>query len=88
MTWDLRPESILPAGFIYKAGHSEGTELCQASWLPGFNAAPWTVRKNDSVFKVVTGVMFPRPCSIPQQVTGEGTEHLQASWPAGFNAAA
>jgi len=34
VTWDLRPESILPAGFISKAGHSEGTELCQASWLP------------------------------------------------------
>ena len=33
--WDLRPESILPAKFISKTDDSEGTELCQASWLPG-----------------------------------------------------
>jgi hypothetical protein len=54
----------------------------------GFNAESYEAGKNDPKLPAEKRVMFPRPCSIPQQVTGEGTEHLQASWPAGFNAAA
>ena len=93
VTWDLRPESILPAGFISKAGHSEGTELCQASWLPpafplnckaddrrrnrtpqgimaaGFNAESYEAGKNDPKLPAEKRVMFPRPCSSPQQMT-------------------
>ena len=80
MTWDLRPESILPAGFIYKAGHSEGTELCQASWLPG--STPQHRRSGRTIrYPGPKQGAYPSPhsCSTVRQMTGEGTVLLQAS---------
>jgi len=66
----------MPTGFISKTGESEGTELCQASWLPGSTPQHMTVRKNDSAPRAETGVpAFLLNCKADDS---KGTELLQA----------